>query len=57
VERAARRQACFLVATNVLDPAVLSDHELIQTYKEQSSVEMDCMQMTNFVGRGTLISH
>jgi transposase len=39
LERAARRQACFLVATNVLDAAVLSDQELIQTYKEQHSVE------------------
>ena len=39
LERAARRQACFLVATNVLDPAQLSDQELIQTYKEQHSVE------------------
>jgi transposase len=39
LERAARRQACFLVATNVLDPALLSDLELIQTYKEQGSVE------------------
>jgi transposase len=39
VERAALRQACFLVATNVLDPAVLADQELIQTYKEQHSVE------------------
>jgi transposase len=39
VERAAVRQACFLVATNVLDPTVLPDQELIQTYKEQTSVE------------------
>ncbi len=39
LERAARRQACFLVATNVLDPALLPDQELIQTYKEQGSVE------------------
>lgn len=39
VERAVVRQACFLVATNVLDPTVLSDQDLIQTYKEQTSVE------------------
>ncbi len=39
LERAALRQACFLVATNVLDPAQLSDQELIATYKEQHSVE------------------
>jgi transposase len=39
LERVAARQACFLVATNVLDPTVLSDQELIQTYKEQVSVE------------------
>jgi transposase len=39
LERGARRQACFLVATNVLDPDVLSDHHLIQTYLEQHSVE------------------
>jgi transposase len=56
LERGARRQACFLVATNVLDPDVLPDHDLILTYLEQHSVEMDCMQMTSFAGRGTLIS-
>ena len=39
LERVAARQACFLVATNVLDPSVLADQELIQTYKEQTSVE------------------
>jgi transposase len=39
LERAALRQACFLVATNVLDPEELPDQELIQTYKEQHSVE------------------
>jgi hypothetical protein len=33
--RAARRKAAFLVATNVLDPPQLCDHELIRTYKEQ----------------------
>jgi transposase len=39
LERAVRRKAAFLVATNVLDPEQLSDQELIQTYKEQHSVE------------------
>lgn len=40
LERAALRQACFLVATNELDPAALADQELIQTYKDQArSVE------------------
>jgi transposase len=37
--REARRKAAFLVATNVLDPTLLSDQELIQAYKEQGSVE------------------
>jgi transposase len=39
VAREVRRKATFLVATNVLDPAQLSDHELIRIYKEQHSVE------------------
>jgi transposase len=39
VSQAVRRHASFLVATNVLDPAQLSDQELIRTYKEQHSVE------------------
>jgi transposase len=39
VAREARRKAAFLVATNVLDPAQLPDQELIQTYKNQQSVE------------------
>jgi transposase len=39
VTREARRKAAFLVATNVLDSAQLSDAELIRTYKEQQSVE------------------
>jgi transposase len=39
VAREARRKAAFLVATNVLDSAQLSDQELIRTYKEQHSVE------------------
>ncbi|HEX9411938.1 MAG TPA: IS1634 family transposase, partial [Ktedonobacterales bacterium] len=39
VTREAQRKAAFVVATNVLDLARLSDQELIQTYKEQHSVE------------------
>lgn len=39
VAQEARRKAAFLVATNVLDAAQLSDQELIQTYKDQQSVE------------------
>ncbi len=38
-ERAVLRQACFLVATNVLDAAVLSDQELIHPDKEQHRVQ------------------
>lgn len=39
VTRAVQRKASFLVATNVLDTSQLTDQELIQTYKEQHSVE------------------
>jgi transposase len=39
VAREARRTAAFVVATNVLDPAQLPDQEVIQTDKEQHSVE------------------
>jgi transposase len=39
VEQEARCNACFIVATNVLDSAILSDQELVTTYKEQGSVE------------------
>lgn len=39
VARAVRHQASFLVATNILDPIQLADQELIQTYKDQHSVE------------------
>jgi transposase len=39
VAREVRRKAAFLIATNVLDPAQLSDYELIRTYKDQQSVE------------------
>ncbi len=38
-EREVRRAASFIVATNVLDPAIRSDEELIATYKDQHSVE------------------
>jgi transposase len=38
-QRECRRQASFLVATNVLDPTQLSNHELIQRYKDQHSME------------------
>jgi transposase len=39
VAQAVRRQAAFLVATNVLDSTQLCDQEVIQTYKELHSVE------------------
>ena len=39
VEQEVRRNACFIVATNVIDSAILSDQELVTTYKEQGSVE------------------
>jgi transposase len=39
VTRAVRRTASFLVATNVLDTGQPTDQELIQTYKDQHSVE------------------
>jgi transposase len=39
VEQEARRKACFIVATNVLDSAVLSDQEVVTTYKDQGGVE------------------
>ena len=35
----ARRKACFIVATNVLDSTILSAQELVTTYQEQGSVE------------------
>jgi transposase len=37
--QAVRRQASYLVATNVLDPTQLPDLELIQSYQDQHSVE------------------
>jgi len=39
VEQEARCKACFIVATNVMDAAILSDQELVTTYTEQGSVE------------------
>jgi transposase len=39
VTRAVQQKASFLVATNVLDAAQLADQDLMQTYKEQHSVE------------------
>jgi transposase len=39
VEQEARRKACFIVATNVLDSAVLSEQEVVTTYKDQGGVE------------------
>jgi transposase len=39
VEQAALRKACWIVGTNVLDPLVLSDQQLVTTYKDQGGVE------------------
>jgi len=39
VEQEALRKACWIVGTNVLNPAILSDQHLITTYKEQGGVE------------------
>lgn len=39
VDEEALRKACFIVGTNVLDTAVLSDQALVTTYKEQGGVE------------------
>ena len=33
------RKVCFIVGTNVLDPKLLADQELVTTYKEQGGVE------------------
>jgi transposase len=38
-EREWRRRACYIVGTSILDPEILSDEELIATYKAQGSVE------------------
>ena len=39
VDEEALRKACFIVGTNVLDTALLSDQALVTTYKEQGGVE------------------
>ncbi len=39
VEQEVRRKACFIVATNVLDESVLSEQEVVTTYKDQGGVE------------------
>jgi transposase len=39
VEQEVQRKACFIVATNVLDSAVLSEQEVVSTYKGQGGVE------------------
>ena len=39
VEQETFRKACWIVGTNVLEPTVLSDQQLIATYKGQGSLE------------------
>lgn len=39
VAQEAVHKTCWIVGTNVLDPAVLSDQQLVTTYKEQGGVE------------------
>jgi transposase len=39
VEQEALHKACFIVATNVLDSTVLSEEEVVSTYKGQGGVE------------------
>lgn len=39
VDQEALRKACWIVGTNVLEPAMLSDQALVTTYKEQGGVE------------------
>lgn len=39
VKQEARRKACFIVATNVLDSTVLSEQEVVTICKEQGKVE------------------
>ena len=39
VDQEAARKACWIVGTNVLDPAMRSDQQLVTTYKEQGGVE------------------
>lgn len=39
VDQEAARKACWITGTNVLDPSMLSDQQLVTTYKEQGGVE------------------
>ena len=39
VEQEALRKACWIVGTNVLDPAALSGQQLVTTYKDQGGAE------------------
>ena len=39
VEEETARKACWIIGTNVLEMAVLSDQQLVTTYKEQGGVE------------------
>jgi transposase len=39
VEEEAARKACWIIGTNVLEMAVLSDQQLVTMYKEQGGVE------------------
>jgi transposase len=39
VDQEAARKACWIVGTNVFDLALLSDQQLVTTYKEQGGVE------------------
>jgi transposase len=39
VEQEALRKACWIIGTNILDATVLSDLQLVTTYKEQGGVE------------------
>src|SRR2546423_929493 len=39
VDQEAARKACWISGTNVLDPSMLSEQQLVTTYKEQGGVE------------------
>ena len=39
VDEEAFHKACWIIGTNVLDPTMISDHQLVTTYKEQGGVE------------------
>ena len=39
VEAHIKKQACFIIATNIVDEQQLSHEQVIATYKEQGSVE------------------